>query len=170
MTSPVTGPGSAWPPPIDGSDPRLFGPLPAAGGVGTSLRLRPTQVLLAIQLGAALVALWPLVLAVRGPQPLALAPLLAHVAGMLAGFGVVVLLALMSRAPALERGVGADVLTRWHGYGGRLVVGLVLVHAWAAVLSWQQSRQENALITLWQVLGLPGLVSTTESAWILWRG
>ena len=123
--------------------------------------------LLAIQLGAAVVALWPLVLALRGPQPLALAPLLAHVAGMLAGFGVVVLLALMSRAPALERGVGADVLTRWHGYGGRLVVGLVLVHAWAAVLAWQQSRQENALIALWQVLGLPGLMSTTLGTLVL---
>jgi len=124
-------------------------------------------VLFAIRLGAAVVALWPLVLALRGPQPIAPAPLLAHVAGMLAGFGVVVLLALMSRAPALERGVGADVLTRWHGYGGRVVVALVLVHACAAVLAWQQSRQENALVALWHVLGLPGLVATTLGTLLL---
>jgi thioredoxin reductase len=38
--------------------------------------------------------------------------LLAHVSGMLAGYGVLVLLLLMARTPVLERGVGADVLAR----------------------------------------------------------
>ena len=42
---------------------------------------------------------------------------LRHVAGMLAGYGVLVLLALMSRAPVLERQVGSDVLARWHTMG-----------------------------------------------------
>ena len=129
-------------------------------------RLRPGQVLSAIQLGALAVALWPVVVALQGPslQP---APLLAHVAGMLAGYGVLVMLALMSRAPALERGIGADVLTRWHGRGGRLVVGLVLVHAWAAVVAWEQSRQESAPRALWDVLALPGLVATTLGTLLL---
>ena len=119
-----------------------------------------------IQLGAVAVGVWPLVLALQGPG-VQLAALLAHVAGMLAGFGVVVMLALMSRAPALERGVGADVLTRWHARGGRLIVGLIGVHAWAAVLAWQQSRQEAALLALWHVLGLPGLAATTLGTLLL---
>ncbi|SDR71169.1 Ferredoxin-NADP reductase [Friedmanniella luteola] len=167
MTSPSIEPQSYRQAPAsdvpDDVEPRLYTPVPGP----SRKRLRPRQVLLAIQLGAGAVAVWPLALALQAPQPLQLAPLLAHVAGMLAGFGVVVLLALMSRAPALERGVGADVLARWHGKGGRVVVGLVLVHAWAAVLAWQQSRQENALVALGQVLGLPGLVATSLGTLLL---
>jgi predicted ferric reductase len=115
----------------------------------------------AIALGASAVAAWPAIVALRGPRPLQLMPLAAHVSGMLAGYGVVVLLALMSRAPALERGVGADVLARWHARGGRLVVSLVLVHAWAATASWAQSRHESAPLAIWHVLGLPRLAATT---------
>jgi predicted ferric reductase len=68
---------------------------------------------------------------------------------------------LMSRAPSLDRGIGADVLARWHGRGGRIVIGLVLVHAWAAVVAWEQSRQESTLLSLWHVLRLPWLITTT---------
>ena len=177
MTYPAAGPQFDWPPPTpfdvtrpeatDSPDPRLFRPAlpPVRAGGGHSVP--PRHVLLAIQLGAAAVALWPVVLTMGAPQPFQLAPLLAHVAGMLAGYGVVVLLALMSRAPALERGVGADVLTRWHGRGGRLVVSLVLVHAGAAVEAWAQARSENAALALGQVLGMPGLVATTLGTLLL---
>lgn len=99
-------------------------------------RWRADDVVLAI-LGAALVvAVWPVVDALGGPAPVRLPVLIAHVAGMLAGYGVVVLVGLMSRTPALERGIGADRLARWHSTGGRTVVVLVLVHAWAATLAW----------------------------------
>ena len=37
--------------------------------------------------------------------------------GLLAGYGVVVLVALMARIPPLERGIGADQLARWHAHG-----------------------------------------------------
>ncbi len=37
-----------------------------------------------------------------------------RITGLLAGYAVVVLLALMARAPALERGIGSDRLARWH--------------------------------------------------------
>jgi len=124
-------------------------------------RLTPQVVLTAIWLGAAAVGLWPLVLPLRAGLPLQPAPLLAHFCGMLAGYGVVVLLGLMSRAPALERGVGADVLTRWHGYGGRLVLTAVVVHAWAATVGWAQARQESVALASWDVLGMPGLAATT---------
>ncbi|HKG50277.1 MAG TPA: hypothetical protein VKB14_07550, partial [Actinomycetales bacterium] len=54
--------------------------------------------------------LWPVVAVVLdgvAPDPLAS---VAHISGMLAGYGVLVMLMLMSRWPVLERGIGADVL------------------------------------------------------------
>jgi predicted ferric reductase len=57
-----------------------------------------------------------------------------RVCGLLAGYGVVVLVALMARLPAVERGVGADRLARWHAMGGRYVVGLVVTHA--VLITW----------------------------------
>ena len=52
-----------------------------------------------------------------------------RICGLLAGYGVVVLVALMARLPPLERGVGSDRLARWHAAGGRYVVSLVVAHA-----------------------------------------
>ncbi|HEX6357930.1 ferredoxin reductase family protein [Actinophytocola sp.] len=121
--------------------------------------MSPRGLLWTIWLGAIAVTVWPVVVALRGPQPLEPLVLVAHVCGMLAGYGVLVLLALMSRAPALERGIGADMLARWHGRGGRIVILLILVHAWTAVESWARSRQEDLLLALWHVLGLPGLLA-----------
>jgi predicted ferric reductase len=52
-----------------------------------------------------------------------------RITGLLAGYGVVVLVALMARLPPLERGVGADRLARWHACGGRYTVNLIIAHA-----------------------------------------
>ena len=52
-----------------------------------------------------------------------------EVLGLLAGYGVVVLVALMARLPPLERGLGTDKLARWHAMGGRYVVSLIVAHA-----------------------------------------
>lgn len=51
-----------------------------------------------------------------------------RITGLLAGYAVVVLLALMARVPALERGVGTDRLARWHAMGGRYTVSLAIAH------------------------------------------
>ena len=51
-----------------------------------------------------------------------------EILGLLCGYGVVVLVALMSRLPPLERGLGTDKLARWHAMGGRYVVSLVVAH------------------------------------------
>jgi predicted ferric reductase len=104
---------------------------------------------------------WPLLHALHGPGPVRLPVVVAHVSGMLAGYGVVVLVGFMSRTPALERGVGADRLSRWHGVGGRIVVLLVLVHAGAAVVGWADSGREGTLSALWHVLRLPWLIAAT---------
>jgi predicted ferric reductase len=57
-----------------------------------------------------------------------------RVTGLLAGYGVVVLVALMARLPPLERGVGADRLARWHSHGGRYTVSLVVAHG--LLITW----------------------------------
>jgi predicted ferric reductase len=51
-----------------------------------------------------------------------------RITGLLAGYAVVVLLALMARVPAVERGVGTDRLARWHAMGGRYTVSLSVAH------------------------------------------
>src|SRR4051794_26242441 len=122
--------------------------------------VEPTTALAALWTGALVVGTWPLVLAAAGPD-LPLLGVLAHVCGMLAGYGVLVLLVLMSRAPALEQGVGADVLARWHARLGRLVVGLVVVHAGAATAAWAQVSGAGALGATWQVVDMPALPAAT---------
>jgi predicted ferric reductase len=57
-----------------------------------------------------------------------------RITGLLAGYSVVVLVALMARLPPVERGVGADRLARWHAMGGRYTVGLVVTHA--LLITW----------------------------------
>ncbi|MDX6242997.1 MAG: hypothetical protein QOE76_720 [Frankiales bacterium] len=124
-------------------------------------RLRPDDVLTAVGLGACWVVWWPLLHGLQGPGRIQMPVIVAHVSGMLAGYGVVVLVGLMSRTPALERGIGADRLSRWHGAGGRIVVVLVLVHAWAAVVGWAETRPEGTLLAFWHVLRLPWLMAAT---------
>lgn len=131
-----------------------LGTLPATGRRGRVLD--HSTALLALWLGALVVGTWPLVLAAAGPD-LPLIGLIAHVAGMLAGYGVLVLLVLVARTPALERGVGADVLARWHAQAGRLVVVLVLVHAVGAIAAWAQLTGVGLLLGSWQVLGMPAM-------------
>ena len=57
-----------------------------------------------------------------------------RITGLAAGYGVVVLVALMARLPPLEQGIGADRLARWHAMGGRYVVSLVVTHA--LLITW----------------------------------
>lgn len=57
-----------------------------------------------------------------------------RITGLLAGYGVVVLVALMARIPPLERGIGADTLARWHAHGGRYTVCLIAAHA--VLITW----------------------------------
>lgn len=57
-----------------------------------------------------------------------------RITGLLAGYAVVVLVALMARIPPLERGIGADTLARWHAAGGRYSVSLIVAHA--LLITW----------------------------------
>jgi predicted ferric reductase len=124
------------------------------------------QALTAVGLGALTVATWPVLMAAAGPA-VPIVGLLAHVTGMLAGYGVLVLLLLVSRSPGLERGVGADVLARWHAWGGRLVVGLVLVHGVGAIAAWAQVRGLGMLGSTVEVLGMPALPAAAVGTLLL---
>ncbi|MBV9665611.1 MAG: ferric reductase-like transmembrane domain-containing protein [Actinobacteria bacterium] len=123
--------------------------------------VRPEDLSSGLAVGAVVVALWPALIWLRGPAPRPWIPLVAHVSGMLVGYGAIVLLGLMARAPSVERGVGADRLARWHAKGGRIVVLLAVVHAWAAVAGWAASRRESAVTAAWHVVLLPHLVAAT---------
>src|SRR5215468_3653983 len=68
-----------------------------------------------------------------------------RVTGLLAGYGVVVLLALMARIPPLERGIGADRLARWHAHGGRYIVCLVVAHGLLIVWGYAVTAHTNVV-------------------------
>jgi len=74
-----------------------------------------------------------------------------RITGLEAGYGVVVLIALMARLPPVERGVGADRLARWHSMGGRYVIGLVVAHA--LLITWGYA--------------VTARTSVTHQAWVL---
>jgi predicted ferric reductase len=127
--------------------------------MSTNPRAFSKLVKITIAIGAALAALVSLV---NAPAPLAVdSALIAHVSGLLAGYVVAIMVILMSRAPSLERGIGADRLARWHGRGGRVFVVLTLTHALAAIASWAASRATDPLTATLAVLGLPGLAAAT---------
>ncbi|HEX7106808.1 MAG TPA: ferredoxin reductase family protein [Acidothermaceae bacterium] len=68
-----------------------------------------------------------------------------RVTGLLAGYVIVVLLLLMARVPALERGLGADRLARWHGMGGRYAVNLSIAHTLLIIWGYAVSAHEGLL-------------------------
>jgi predicted ferric reductase len=68
-----------------------------------------------------------------------------RVTGLLAGYGIVVLVALMARIPSLERGIGADRLARWHAHGGRYTVCLVLAHGLLIIWGYAVSAHTDVV-------------------------
>lgn len=91
-----------------------------------------------------------------------------RITGLLAGYGVVVLVALMARIPPLERGIGADRLARWHSMGGRYTVSLVVAHGlltiWGYAVTAHTSvvSQTNALLTTY-----PDVLAATVAGLLL---
>lgn len=101
---------------------------PIAPGTGRARIILPFVALAVIALGlAGVIFLWwksTLFLHTQG----ALLTDIGEVLGLLAGYGVVILVALMSRLPPLEKGIGTDRLARWHAWGGRIVITVVSGH------------------------------------------
>lgn len=63
--------------------------------------------------------------------------------GLACGYAILVVLALMARVPALERGIGGDRLARWHAAGGRYVVSLAVAHTVLIIWGYAISAHEG---------------------------
>ncbi|WP_156760552.1 ferredoxin reductase family protein [Microbacterium karelineae] len=116
------------------------------------------SVLAVIGIGAALVIMQTIL---GAPWPQDIVPFVAHLSGMLAGYGAAVMILLVSRLPFLERRVGADRLTRWHAHGGRTLLLLVCVHAVFAVYAVAEAIGASGAEAVGIVLGLPDIVTAT---------
>jgi ferredoxin-NADP reductase len=112
----------------------------------------PAIALSAIGLGAAAVLMlwWQDTFVVRG-----LGDWLTNagrITGLLAGYAVVVLLALMARLPALERGLGTDRLTRWHAMGGRYTVSLAVAHTLLIIWGYAVTAHTDVVSQSWSFI------------------
>jgi predicted ferric reductase len=91
-----------------------------------------------------------------------------RVTGLLAGYGVVVLVALMARLPPVERGVGADRLARWHAMGGRYTVSLVVAHGLLITWGYAVSAHTNVVSeTTTLLLSYPDVLAATVAGLLL---
>ncbi|TYK43610.1 ferredoxin reductase family protein [Actinomadura decatromicini] len=85
-----------------------------------------------------------------------------RVTGLLAGYGCAVLLALMARIPALERGVGTDRLARWHAAGGRYTLGLAAAHVLLIIWGYAVTARTSVVSeTTTVVLDYPEMLKGT---------
>lgn len=91
----------------------------------------------------------------------------AHLSGLLAGYGVLVLLFLMARVPAVEHGVGADRLARWHALGGRHVLLLCFGHGLLALCGYTVHEGIDVLSAVRGLLGYPALAAAAAGTVLL---
>lgn len=91
-----------------------------------------------------------------------------RITGLLAGYGCAMLLALMARVPALERGAGSDRLARWHSMGGRYIVSLLVAHV--LLIIWGYAVTANTDVfheTAAVVLDYPEMIKATAGFLLL---
>ncbi|MFJ7203177.1 ferric reductase-like transmembrane domain-containing protein [Streptomyces sp. NPDC098789] len=134
----------------------------AGAGAATAVRVRG-----AMGVGAALVVLLWAVQVHPSARLDALFATAAHLTGLLAGYGILVMLFLMARVPAVEHGVGADRLARWHALGGRHVLLLCFGHALFALLGYAVHGGLDVLTAARELLGYPALAAATAGTGLL---
>jgi ferredoxin-NADP reductase len=129
----------------------------------------PPQALLALIFGGAalVLALWwhgtPAVTGLDGWLTGA-----GRITGLLAGYGCAVLLGLMARVPAVDRGVGTDRLARWHAIGGRYVVSLTVAHTLLIIWGYAVTAGTGVLHeTATVVADYPEMLKTTAGFLLL---
>jgi ferredoxin-NADP reductase len=91
-----------------------------------------------------------------------------RITGLLAGYACAVLLGLMSRVPALERGVGTDRLARWHAMGGRYTICLSVTHALLIIVGYSITERTDVVSeTTTLVLNYPEMLKGTFGTLLL---
>ncbi|MGW3043222.1 ferredoxin reductase family protein [Kitasatospora sp. NPDC001159] len=130
-------------------------------------RLHPRTLLHGVLAGGCATTLLWLIQVVPSSRLDALLATAAHLTGLLAGYGMLVMLLLMARVPAIEHGVGADVLARWHARGGRYVLTLVGAHAVLALMGFAAYSGRDLMSAGGALLGYPALAEATAGTLLL---
>ena len=137
-------------------------------GASTRARMPPRLLLTGIAAGALLVVLmwWQDTVGISG-----LGDWLTNagrLTGLLAGYTIVIQLLLMARVPAIEHGVGADRLARWHSFGGRYTVSLVLAHTLLIIWGYAVTAHRSLVgQTSTLLLTYPDVMMATASLGLL---
>lgn len=93
-----------------------------------------------------------------------------EILGLLAGYGVIILVLLMARIPPIERGIGADRLARWHATGGRYVISLVSAHTLVIIWGYALNARINPVSETATLLTTYPDVLMATIAWFLLLG
>ncbi|MFE6891762.1 ferric reductase-like transmembrane domain-containing protein [Streptomyces sp. NPDC057694] len=133
----------------------------------TPLRVTPNALRAGIATGAGAVTVLWAAQATPSPRLDVLFAGGAHLTGLLAGYGILVMLFLMARVPAVEHGVGADRLARHHARGGRHVLTLCAAHVVLALLGYAAHTGTDLVTTATDLLGYPGIAAAAAGTLIL---
>ena len=91
-----------------------------------------------------------------------------RITGLLGGYTIVVQLLLMARVPAIEHGVGADRLARWHSFGGRYTVSLLSAHTLLIIWGYSVSAHINVVRQTSEfLLSYPDVLMATAAFFLL---
>ena len=91
-----------------------------------------------------------------------IATALGRLAGLTAGYAMVVVVVLIARLPPLERAIGQDRLVRWHRRLGPWPLYLLCAHAVLIVVGYAQAAHDGPLHQLGQLLWTyPGILAAT---------
>ncbi|MCF6525497.1 ferric reductase-like transmembrane domain-containing protein [Streptomyces sp. JJ36] len=91
-----------------------------------------------------------------------------RISGLLAGYGIALVVVQMARVPALERRVGSDRVARWHAMTGRYALSLTVAHVGLIVYGY--ALQEGSPLvpyTVTLVTGFPAMAEATAGTLLL---
>ncbi|KMO93997.1 ferredoxin reductase family protein [Streptomyces roseus] len=131
------------------------------------MKTAPERLRAGLAAGAAAVTLLWAVQVHPSARPDELIGAAAHLTGLLAGYGILAMLFLMARVPAVEHGVGADRLARWHAFGGRWVLVLCGAHALFALVVYALRAGTDLLDATGALLRYPAVAAAFAGAAVL---
>ncbi|WP_438309761.1 ferredoxin reductase family protein [Streptomyces sp. HUAS TT3] len=131
------------------------------------MKTAPQRLRAGLAAGAAVVVLLWAVQVQPSARPDDVIGAAAHLTGLLAGYGILVMLFLMARVPAVEHGVGADRLARWHAFGGRWVLVLCAAHGLFALVVYALRSGTDLFSAHAELLRYPAVAAAYAGAALL---